>query len=254
MTGKDAYYFTHDANARNDPKILAMRSKYGAEGYGWWWMLIEILREQENYMLPVNEFTYQILSMQLGCTVEQVKSFTKSCTGEFRDESGALLYMDDKYIWSESLLRRMEVFEMRKEKARVSAYQRWYPQRNANALLPLNERKALAMQVNYSKYSTVNNSKVNNSKLEDITLCKNIWSKTLEILKTKISEANYRTWLADTEALGRDDHFFIIHCPRYFQAEYLLRSQKSLIENCLYQAGMPDVEISFNWEMKGERL
>lgn len=31
---KDAYFFAHDCNARNDPKILALRSVYGAEGYG----------------------------------------------------------------------------------------------------------------------------------------------------------------------------------------------------------------------------
>ncbi len=31
---KDAYYFPHDCNARNDPKILALRSVFGAEGYG----------------------------------------------------------------------------------------------------------------------------------------------------------------------------------------------------------------------------
>ena len=46
---KDAYYFPHDCNARNDPKILALRSVFGAEGYGVYWMLIEILREQPDY-------------------------------------------------------------------------------------------------------------------------------------------------------------------------------------------------------------
>ncbi len=32
---KETYYFLHDYNARNDPKIPAMISKYGAEGYGY---------------------------------------------------------------------------------------------------------------------------------------------------------------------------------------------------------------------------
>mgnify|MGYP001572489914 CR=1 FL=1 len=31
---KDTYYFSHDYNARNDEKILELRVKYGAEGYG----------------------------------------------------------------------------------------------------------------------------------------------------------------------------------------------------------------------------
>lgn len=46
---KDAYFFSHDCNARNDPKILALRSVYGAEGYGVYFMLVEILREQPEY-------------------------------------------------------------------------------------------------------------------------------------------------------------------------------------------------------------
>ena len=49
---KDAYFFSHDCNARNDPKILALRSVYGAEGYGVYFMLVEILREQPEYQPP----------------------------------------------------------------------------------------------------------------------------------------------------------------------------------------------------------
>lgn len=33
MTNKDVYYFSHDANALSDPKILAMRCDYGFESY-----------------------------------------------------------------------------------------------------------------------------------------------------------------------------------------------------------------------------
>ena len=35
---KDAYFFAHDCNARNDPKVLALRSVYGTEGYGLYFM------------------------------------------------------------------------------------------------------------------------------------------------------------------------------------------------------------------------
>lgn len=33
-------YFPHDSNARNDAKILKVRMKYGAEGYGVYFMRI----------------------------------------------------------------------------------------------------------------------------------------------------------------------------------------------------------------------
>lgn len=45
---KDTFYFSHDYNARNDPKILELRSEYGLEGYGLYWCLIETMAEDKN--------------------------------------------------------------------------------------------------------------------------------------------------------------------------------------------------------------
>lgn len=42
---KDTFYFSHDYNARNDPKILELRSEFGMEGYGIYWSIIETLAE-----------------------------------------------------------------------------------------------------------------------------------------------------------------------------------------------------------------
>lgn len=42
---KDTFYFSHDYNARNDEKILELRSAYGAEGYGIFWMVVEAMAE-----------------------------------------------------------------------------------------------------------------------------------------------------------------------------------------------------------------
>ena len=51
---KDAYYFSHDSNARNDQRIMKLRMKYGPEGYGIYFMIIEILRDIENYTLHLS--------------------------------------------------------------------------------------------------------------------------------------------------------------------------------------------------------
>ena len=45
---KETFYFSHDYNARNDPKILELRSEYGMEGVGIYWCIIETLAEDEN--------------------------------------------------------------------------------------------------------------------------------------------------------------------------------------------------------------
>ena len=36
---KDAYYFTHDSNAKDDPKCALLIDQLGMEGYGIYWML-----------------------------------------------------------------------------------------------------------------------------------------------------------------------------------------------------------------------
>jgi len=43
-------YFPHDSNARNSDKLLPVRMKYGAEGYGIYFMLLERLRDEPTYM------------------------------------------------------------------------------------------------------------------------------------------------------------------------------------------------------------
>ena len=42
---KDRHYFQHDYNARNDDKILELRLKFGAEGYGIFWIILENMYE-----------------------------------------------------------------------------------------------------------------------------------------------------------------------------------------------------------------
>jgi hypothetical protein len=52
---KDAYYFPHDSNARNDQKILKLRFKHGSRGYGIYFMLIEIMRDNKDYSIKEND-------------------------------------------------------------------------------------------------------------------------------------------------------------------------------------------------------
>lgn len=118
---KDAYYFHHDSNARHDPKVIAMLSTYGTKGYGCYWVLIEILREQEGYRYPTKgKYSWNSIAKELQISVEDAKSFVKDCVEEFE-----LLSMDDDCFWSESLFKRMEKLDNRREQARDAANARW---------------------------------------------------------------------------------------------------------------------------------
>jgi hypothetical protein len=58
---KDAFYFPHFANARNDEKIIKLRRVFGMEGYGIYFAILEALREKEGFRLPIaslEDFAY----------------------------------------------------------------------------------------------------------------------------------------------------------------------------------------------------
>jgi len=98
---KDAYYFSHDANARRDLRINELLIIYGYEGYGWYWALVEMMREQADYKLGINgKYSIQIYADELKTTPEKATKFIQDCINEFK-----LFVSDDEQFWSESLLR-----------------------------------------------------------------------------------------------------------------------------------------------------
>lgn len=121
---KDAYFFSHDSNARNDPKIMALINVYGMEGYGRWWVLVEMLREQTDYKLKLRQWSTNALAMAMLWEANSVEKFIHDCVNEFE-----LLESDGDYVWSNSLLRRMSVLDDRRKKrseaGKKGAKKRW---------------------------------------------------------------------------------------------------------------------------------
>ena len=132
---KDVYYFSHDVNASNDPKIVAMESEFGVISYAWWWKLIEKLASSEDYRLPFKKYTFIALDKELGILNENERPlnenertffcsnksflFVNSLINDFE-----LLECDDEYFWSPSLIRRQEErrskFEKKQEQRRLA--------------------------------------------------------------------------------------------------------------------------------------
>ena len=120
MTMKDAYYFKHDSNARHDPKIKSLIGKYGIEGYGRFWVIIEMLRESTGYKLEDEEYIWDALAQQLQCSVSDAKAFIKDCVEKFK-----LFVQEDGYFYSLSLLERMMKLDEIREKRKMAADKRW---------------------------------------------------------------------------------------------------------------------------------
>ena len=152
---KDAYYFSHDSNAHNDTKILSMVCDYGMKGYGMFWVVVENLREQGEYKLKHEKSTWKALSMQVQCTVDEVKKFIEDCIYEY-----ALFDMaEDLYFYSNSLNRRMDKYQNIKSKRVEAANKRWAntmqteSKTHANAL----QKDAKEMKLNEMKGNKNNN-------------------------------------------------------------------------------------------------
>jgi|GEM_PF-6350905 len=121
---KDAYYFKHDSNASNDPKMIAMLMRHGMEGYGRFWRLVEMLREQRDYRLPNTSVSFSALAKAWICTTDEAIEFAKSLEIDYE-----LIHSDENFIWSDSLCRRMNVLDTvrasRSEAAKSAAIKRW---------------------------------------------------------------------------------------------------------------------------------
>ncbi len=127
---KDAYYFPHDSNAKDDPKCVLLIEQLGMEGYGIYWMLIEILREQPDYTYPLA--LLPALARRYNTTCEKVK--TVVCAYDL------FTIEEDKIFFSDSLNRRMQILEekrIRRSKAgRLGMARRW---KENNVIAPLSQ-------------------------------------------------------------------------------------------------------------------
>lgn len=126
---KEAYYFSHDCNARNDPKTAALRNIYKSEGYGWYWIIIETMGEQEDYKLKHCAWVMNGLAMAMLTDAITVEKFVDDCINTFE-----LFRSDGKYFWSDSLIRRMtkkeELRNKRSEAGKKGAQKVWENSKN----------------------------------------------------------------------------------------------------------------------------
>lgn len=155
-------YFSHDSNARNSDKLMKVRMKLGAEGYGIFFMLIERLREEEGYKSTID---YDTLAFDLRVEPEKVKQVVENYDLFKFTEDG-------KYFYSDSFNERMEMMDKRAQqrisKAKKAAEARWNKQSedtsNAQALPKQCSSNAQAL-LNHANKIKLNKNKLNKIKL-----------------------------------------------------------------------------------------
>lgn len=123
---KETFYFSHDANARHDPKIQALIYDYGMRGYGLYWSIIEMLRQDDEFKLPKKKRTWNAIAMQMQSKKDNdvdtdfVKTFCIECISEYE-----LFQEDETHFWSQSLMGRMDKMKEKSKVRQKAAAARW---------------------------------------------------------------------------------------------------------------------------------
>ena len=107
---KNAYYFSHDSNARHDEKILMLRSEHGWEGYGLYWALVEMMFESTDTALSHGKLAG--ISLSLSTDIALLSAVIDTCIAE------GLFTSDSEMFWSDSLRRRKSKFTENSERLR----------------------------------------------------------------------------------------------------------------------------------------
>lgn len=145
---KDAFYFSHDSNAHKDPKILKLRAKFGWEGYGIYWAIIETLRDQTDYKWLASD--KQLLSFCFANGDEVINQVLDECL------SIGLLVKEGDFIHSESLSRRMKMKEEISEKRRAAGRKGGSSKSKANAKQNTSNKRKEIKEIKESKEKKVN--------------------------------------------------------------------------------------------------
>ena len=103
---KDAYFFPHDSNAKDDPKIVLLIEQLGLEGYGIYWVLIETLRDQPDYRYPLK--LLPALARRYVTTCEKIETVVRGYH-LFEIEK-------DEFFLSPSLCRRMAIVDAKRKR------------------------------------------------------------------------------------------------------------------------------------------
>lgn len=106
-------WLKHDTNARNDLKIKLLKKKFGAEGYGVYFQLLEIIGEYiEKDNLDewgmVNKFhTIETLAEECGVTPEKLREILSFCNEK------ELLQKKNNRLYCEKILDRLDEYAER---------------------------------------------------------------------------------------------------------------------------------------------
>jgi len=218
---KHTSYFSHDSNSRNDEKILAVRMRHGAEGYGVYFMILERLREEEEYTTTRN---YNTLAFDFRVSSALIKSVVE-------DFDLFVITTDGKRFYSSSFLERMEMKDQSSKKRSVAGKKgmeaRWSSQEldfEDNNVITEDNNVITLLQKNITrkeKQSKLNQNKENENE-DSLIACTH--SKFIKINKVE-------------DFLNRQQSWQEVICVQNHLTQELLKEHVSQFVNLLNERG-----------------
>jgi hypothetical protein len=114
---KETFYFSHDYNARNDEKILELRSEFGPEGYAAFFMMLESMAENDDNGL--NREAIGGLSLGYGIPRDRLDVIIEKCINL------KLFYLEDGRFFSKRMIDHKNLRKSLSEAGKNGAKKRW---------------------------------------------------------------------------------------------------------------------------------
>jgi len=111
-------YFQHDSDMRNDPRIKALRNKYGAEGYTLYCFTLEYLTYNQCEDFQMTDLNLELLSGDFGMPASRIKDMYLYMVGL------ELFELNQDKIGSKKLKNRLEKIFIKREKWRLAKQQK----------------------------------------------------------------------------------------------------------------------------------
>lgn len=212
-TKKDAFYFSHDSNAKDDPKCVMLIEQLGPEGYGIFWILVEMLRDQPNYEYPLS--LLPAIARKYNTSTQKVEAVVKSYD--------LFKITEDDCFFSMSLNGRMESLEeyrLKKSLAGKKGNEKRWENQNSIAKQSRCDNSAItvrtqcdgggiASKVKYSKVKYNNKRTLcqRNKFLDEaieLIIAKELYSSMKEN-NPKCKEPNFQKWACNIDSMIRID-------------------------------------------------
>ena len=146
---KDAYYFPHFSNARHDRKLKRVIKDLGIEGYGIYFMVLEVLRDQQDFRYPITDI--DLLADEFGTSESKLSVVIKNYDLFEIDE--------DSNFFSTKMIVYLQPYIERTEKARSMARKRWDKARELPEAMPKHMPEHSLSNARKGKESKVKESK-----------------------------------------------------------------------------------------------